>query len=123
VRIREGTNRALYAETIELLDKVRTRTFEFFEKRGRDSGNGMRDWFQKVVFQVPDMELAETEDEFQLQFALSGFDAKDIRVSAFPDAVIDEGGPLINIATKKERAFLRIRRASSVSPSPSPEAA
>ena len=37
------------------------------------------------------MELAENEEEFQLQLALLGFDAKDIRVAALPDAVIVEG--------------------------------
>jgi HSP20 family protein len=93
-KIREGNeSRPFLQETIELLDKVRNRAFELFEKRGRDSGNDMGDWFQaeKEVFRVPDMELAENEDEFQLQLALPGFDAKDIRVAALPDSVIIEG--------------------------------
>jgi len=89
----ENEPRPFMKETMELLDKVRTRAFELFEKRGSDSGNDMRDWFQaeREVFQVPDMELAENEDEFQLQLALPGFDAKDIRIAALPDAVIVEG--------------------------------
>jgi HSP20 family protein len=83
----------LTKETHDLLDQVRTRAFELFEQRGRVSGNEMHDWLQaeKEVFRVPDMELAENEREFQLQLALPGFDAKDIRVAALPDAVIVEG--------------------------------
>ena len=37
------------------------------------------------------MSYSRSEDEFQLQLALPGFDAKDIRVAALPDAVIVEG--------------------------------
>lgn len=93
-KIRE-TNQVqpLLPETIDLLNKVRSRAFELFENRGGASGNDMRDWLQaeKEVFRVPDVELAENEGEFQLQLALPGFDAKDIRVAALPDAVIVEG--------------------------------
>lgn len=83
----------LLQETIALLDKVRTRAFELFEKRGGPHGNDLADWLEaeKEVFRVPDMELAENEDEFQLQLALPGFDAKDIQVAVLPDALIVEG--------------------------------
>ena len=83
----------LMKETNQLLDQVRSRAFELFEKRGRVSGNEMRDWLEaeKEVFRVPDVELAENDGEFQLQLALPGFDVKDIRVAALPDAVIVEG--------------------------------
>jgi HSP20 family protein len=86
-------SRPLLQETIDLLDSVRVRAFELYEKRGGPHGNDMGDWLQaeKEVFRVPDMELAENEREFQLQLALPGFDAKDIRVSALPDVVIVEG--------------------------------
>ena len=86
-------SRAILQETMDLLDKVRMRAFELFERRGGPHGNDMGDWLQaeKEVFRVPDMELAENEAEFQLQLALPGFDAKEIRVAALPDALIVEG--------------------------------
>jgi HSP20 family protein len=86
-------SRRFLPETDELLDCVRKRAFELFEKRGRTSGSEVSDWLQaeKEVFRVPDMELTEHDGEFQLQLALPGFDAKDVRVSALPDAVIVEG--------------------------------
>ncbi len=86
-------SRALLPETIQLLDSVRTRAFELFERRGKTSGNEIGDWLQaeKEVFRVPDMELAESDGAFQLELALPGFDAKDIRVAALPDALIVEG--------------------------------
>lgn len=91
----KGANheRPLLQETIDLLDRVRTRAFELFERRGAAPGNDIGDWVQaeKEVFQVPDVELAETEKEFELQLALPGLDAKNVQVTALPDAVIVEG--------------------------------
>jgi HSP20 family molecular chaperone IbpA len=53
----------------------------------------MGDWLQaeREVFRVPDTELAEYAGEFQIQLAVPGFDAKDIRIAALPDALIVEG--------------------------------
>ena len=93
-KIRDANqSRPILKETIDLLDKVRMRAFELFQKRGGVPGNDMGDWLQaeKEVFRVPDMELAEIDGEFQLQLAMPGFDAKDIRVAALPDALIVEG--------------------------------
>jgi HSP20 family protein len=87
-------SRPILKETIDLIDKVRMRAFELFQKRGGADGHDIGDWLQaeKEVFRVPDMELAESDGEFQLQFAVPGFDPKDIRVAALPDALIVEGG-------------------------------
>ena len=93
-KIRDANqSRPILKETIDLLDKVRMRAFELFQKRGGVPGNDMGDWLQaeKEVFRVPDMELAEIDGEFQLQLAMPGFDAKDIRIAALPDALIVEG--------------------------------
>lgn len=83
----------LLQETTDLLSSVQTRAFELFERRGGSAGNDVDDWLQaeREVFRVPDMELAESEGEFQLQLALPGFEAKDIRVAALAQAVIVEG--------------------------------
>jgi HSP20 family molecular chaperone IbpA len=80
-------------ETTELLDSVRKRAFELFERRGAVPGNEMGDWLQaeKEVFRVPPVELSEVDGEFQVQLAMPGFDEKDIRVAALPDALIVEG--------------------------------
>ncbi len=93
-RIRDANrSRPLLKETTDLMDKVRMRAFDLFEERGRADGHDIGDWLraEKEVFRVPDMELAESNGEFQLQLAVPGFDAKDIRVAALPDALIVEG--------------------------------
>ncbi len=88
-----GQQLPLLQETLHLLDGVRNRAYELFQRRGSAPGNDMGDWLQaeQEIFQVPRMELAETDGEFQLQLAVPGFEAKDIRVAALPDAVLVEG--------------------------------
>jgi len=93
-KIRDANqSRPVLKETIDLLDQVRMRAFELFEKRGGIPGNDVGDWLkaEKEFFRVPDTELAETDGEFQLQLALPGFDAKDVRIAALPDKLIVEG--------------------------------
>ena len=93
-KVREtDQSRPFLQETIDLFDHVRRRAFELFQSRGGAPGNDMEDWLRAEgeVFQVPRMELAERDEEFQLQIAVPGFDSKDIRVTALPDAVIVEG--------------------------------
>ncbi|MGH9648484.1 MAG: Hsp20 family protein [Bryobacteraceae bacterium] len=93
-KIRDANqSRPMLKETTDLLDQVRMRAFELFQKRGGVPGSDLGDWLQaeKEVFRVPDMELAESDGEFQLQFAMPGFEAKDIRIAALPDELIVEG--------------------------------
>ena len=89
----ETQSQPLLQETTDLLKSVQARAFELFERRGGSAGNDVGDWLQaeREVFHVPEMELTETDGEFQLQLALPGFDAKDIRVAALAQAVIVEG--------------------------------
>ncbi len=86
-------SRPILKETIDLLDQVRMRAFELFQKRGGAPGHDIGDWLEaeREVFRVPDMEIAENDGEFQLQLAVPGFDAKDVRVAALPDTLIVEG--------------------------------
>lgn len=93
-KIREANQSCPFLqETVDLLDRVRARALELFERRGGAPGNDVGDWLQaeKEVFQVPGTELTENNGDFHLQFALPGFEAKDIRVVALPDAVVVEG--------------------------------
>lgn len=91
----QGANESqpLLQEMTDLLNIARARALELFEKRGGSVGNDVGDWLhaEREVFRVPEMELVETDGEFQLQLALPGYDAKDIRVAALAQAVIVEG--------------------------------
>lgn len=92
-KIRETNQpRPFLKETIDLLDGVRRRAFELFQRRGAVPGNDVADWLQaeREIFQVPSLELSENGSEFRLELALPGFEAEDMRIAALPDAVIVE---------------------------------
>lgn len=71
-------------------DEIRQRAFGLFERRGRTDGLDLADWLQaeREVVWSPASELVDDEKEFRARIALPGFDAKDIEVSAMPDALV-----------------------------------
>ena len=85
-----------------LFDEIRQRAFSLFEERGRVSGHDLDDWLQaeREVLWSPPAELIEKEKEFQARVAVPGFEAKDIRITALPDAIVIEA----DAETKQEKA-------------------
>lgn len=71
-------------------DEVRQRAFSLFERRGRAIGQDLDDWLkaEREVLWSPASELVDDGKEFRARVALPGFDAKDIEVSALPDALV-----------------------------------
>lgn len=71
-------------------EAIRQRAFDLFQ--GRDGGNGsaVEDWLraERDLVWSPASELVEDEKAFQARIALPGFEAKDIQVSALPDALV-----------------------------------
>ena len=78
-------------EQIEAIkDSIRQRAFDLFQNRNGGNGSHLDDWLQaeQEVVSSPASELVDEEQELRARIALPGFDAKDIQVSAMPDALI-----------------------------------
>jgi HSP20 family protein len=73
-----------------IADSIRQRAFNLFQSRAGASGSEVDDWLQaeRDVVWSPASELVEDEKEFRARIAVPGFDAKQIEVSALPDALI-----------------------------------
>ncbi len=73
-----------------ITDEIRQRAFDLFEGRGRTIGMDLGDWLQaeREVVWSPASELVEKKDDFCARLALPGFDAKDLEVTATPNALI-----------------------------------
>ncbi len=74
----------------EILEDVSKRAFGLFQERGSTLGHDLDDWFQaeRELLWAPPAELTETESQFKLRLAAPGYEAKDLQVTAFPDAII-----------------------------------
>ena len=73
-----------------LSGEIRQRAFDLFEKRGRAEGRELDDWLQaeRELVWSPPFDLIENQDSFSVRTALPGFDAKDLDITATPDALI-----------------------------------
>ena len=80
----------LWQKMNAIADEIRQRAFGSFERRGRTIGLDLDDWLQaeREVVWSPASELVDDKNEFRARIALPGFDAKDIQVSAMPEALV-----------------------------------
>ncbi len=80
----------LRQEMNAIADEIRQRAFGMFERRGGTMGMDLDDWLQaeREVVWSPASELVENKYGLHARLALPGFDAKDLEVTATPDALI-----------------------------------
>ena len=73
-----------------ITDSIQKRAFNIFRNRNGENGSDLDDWLQaeRDVVWSPASELVDDKKEFRARIALPGFDAKDIQVSAMPDALV-----------------------------------
>jgi HSP20 family protein len=85
---------SLMTDIQALTDQIRLRAYELFQSRGGGAGSALDDWLtaEDDIVLTPESDLVESDDKFELQIAVPGFDANDINVSAMPDALIVRAG-------------------------------
>jgi HSP20 family protein len=73
-----------------MIDAIRQRAFDLFQSRSGEYGSDVDDWLQaeRDVAWSPASELVDDDKQFRARIALPGFDAKDIEVTAMPDALV-----------------------------------
>ena len=89
----------VFGEIAKLLEAVERRAFDLFEKRGRELGHELEDWFkaENELLGTSAAELTEENDAYKLGITLPGFAAKDVEVTATPNEVI------VHAATENEK--------------------
>jgi HSP20 family protein len=86
----ETTPQTLLEHLEAITDSIRKRAFNLFQNRNGQNGSDLDDWLkaERDVVWSPASELVDDKKEFRARIALPGFDAKDIQVSAMPDALV-----------------------------------
>ena len=81
---------SLFQSMDKLFEDVRKRAFDLFQRRGALDGRDLEDWFraERDLVQTPESEMVETDKEMQMKIAVPAMEAKDIQISALPDAII-----------------------------------
>ena len=75
------------------LDRVRDRAYQLFDRRGREHGRDLEDWFQAEYEcgLLPVAAVDETETEVRLRIQSSEFSADQLRVHVESQAISVEG--------------------------------
>ena len=86
----ETTPQTLLEKVEAIAESIREQAFNLFQSRNGVDGYDVDDWLkaEKELVWSPASELTDNEKEFTARIAVPGFDAKDIHVSAMPDALI-----------------------------------
>jgi len=85
---REVVPAGIFESVQSVLDEIQRRAFDVFQRRGGTDGWDLDDWFQAERQLLPEAELIERENGFQLQVALPGYEPKDIQVVVLPDSIL-----------------------------------
>ncbi|HEY3453847.1 MAG TPA: Hsp20 family protein [Bryobacteraceae bacterium] len=79
----------LLGEMKSLAQRIRQRAYDLFQCRRETEASALDDWLkaERELIWAPESDLVEKNGQFQLQIAVPGFDAKEIGVTAFSDAL------------------------------------
>jgi len=83
---------------------IARRAFAIFEKRGRNHGNDLKDWFraEEELFHSVHVQLYESNDLLSFNAEVAGFSCEDLEVSVEPRRVTITGRRASNgITTRK----------------------
>jgi HSP20 family molecular chaperone IbpA len=85
--------RSLIDETENVFQRIRNRAFELFQRRGESGGSDLDDWLraEREMLVMPNGDLAEKDGSYEVKLALPGFEAKELRLMALPDALVLSG--------------------------------
>jgi len=81
---------SLFESWNELQETIRQRAFGLFAERGTTQGSELEDWLRaecELVW-VPASETLEDDKQFRLRLIVPGLEAKDLQITAMPDAII-----------------------------------
>lgn len=91
-KVKEPINETLpiFADLAKRFDAIRQRAQELFLNRGAEFDRSLDDWFaaEHELFGWSAAELSEKDNSYEVAFALAGFDAKDIQVTATPNEIV-----------------------------------
>jgi HSP20 family molecular chaperone IbpA len=81
---------SLFESLNELEEAIRQRAFGLFEERGTVHGSEMDDWLsaERELVWVPKAETMEDDKQYRLRLIVTGLEAKDLQITAMPDAII-----------------------------------
>ena len=102
---KQNTSQLLTTKMSRLLEQVRNRAYELFDKRGREDGHTLDHWLQaeNELGMLPVAEIEETNTEIRLRIERSEFSADQLKIYAEPQAITVEGSAIQTVESDDSR--------------------
>ncbi len=80
-------------EINDLINKIEKRAYELFERRGRESGRDLDDWFkaESELLQTVPLEIKEEKKRLLIHAEVPGFEAEELEISLEPAVLTIKG--------------------------------
>src|SRR5262249_8762804 len=110
----EAVPRQLLDEMQAISDKIRRRAHELFLMRGAEPGRELDDWLQaeRELMWLPETQLVERSNEFQVRINVRGLEPKEIRLVALVNWIILEAEP----KSRESKLFQRLDFSTPIDP-------
>jgi HSP20 family molecular chaperone IbpA len=98
---------SFWAEVNDLFKKTETRAFELFERRGRQFGRELEDWFtaEHELFKPIAVEMSEKDNHLVVRAEVPGFKADELEISLEPEFVIIKGHQTKETESETKKTF------------------
>jgi HSP20 family molecular chaperone IbpA len=102
---KQNTSQLLTTKMSRLLEQVRNRAYELFDKQGREDGHNLDHWLQaeNELGMLPVAKIDETNTEIRLRIERSGFSADQLKIYAEAQAVTVEGSAIQTVESDDSR--------------------
>jgi hypothetical protein len=121
--LKEGEKPPAFAEVEKTTAQIQQRAFSLFKQHGGLPGFDLDNWLlaEREVLGPSAAELVESDKELKLRVAVPGAEARDLRVTATPEAIIVEAKRTMNIRDRMASfAFVNSARTNCAGSSASP---
>ncbi len=113
----EPQSAAIAAKFENLAEKIRERAYDLFCRR-ENGGSALEDWLaaEREFIAIPEAELIDAKDKFEIRMAVPGFEAGQIEITASPGEIAvsaeslhrhEGNGEAVLFSEFGRRAFLR----------------
>jgi HSP20 family protein len=84
---------SIFDEMEKMRDRIMRRAYEIFEGNGHSFGKDLDDWLkaERELLRKPAIELREKDDEFLIDVAVPGIEAKDLDIEVTPEDLLVKG--------------------------------
>jgi HSP20 family molecular chaperone IbpA len=116
VPVKPNSVPSFWTEANDLFKKTEARAFELFERRGRQLGRELEDWFtaEHELFKPIAVEMIEKDNLLVIRAEVPGFRSQDLEISLEPEFVVIKGHQTKETESETEKTFYSETKSNNI---------